>query len=838
MAPIPLRLLRAQFKSARSLFLLSVAGVALGVASIVSIQIVEQSALGAFEGTVRAISNEADFSVVGRGPTVSEELLPDILSVSGVAAAWPVLRVDVALMGREETYLQVVGLDLLRPSNLPWDGPAPDLAGALSERGWAAITPELARREGLGLGDPFEVSSGTRVARLRVGALVDFERTSPLASSRLVILDIAQAQDLLGLRGFVQQIDVRLHARAPAEVRSNLERALGPSVQTVTTDERRRDAEGLLEAFELNLEALGLVSLFVGAFLVSSSTRATLARRRTEFGLLRSLGATRAQVTGLILAEVTVLGAFGTAFGIGLGWLVAASSVGDVSRTLSNLYLLERVESLRLSPSTVASAIGFGFVGAIGGALAPAIEAARRDPRALLGRVVTDVRAQRLARPMAWIAVGLLVGSAALWPILLGRLRYGGFVAGIVLLVAMPLLAPWWVERLSRSIRLGGFGLAEGLRGLSTRLAPAAFAVAALAMSVSLLFGITWMVESFRRTVEVWLDASARADIYVTSASWRRARELATLEPSIVDSIASLPGIRAIDRLRQFQVETAGRKILLGAADFGLDLPEGRLALLAGDRDRAMRAVADERAVLISEPLSRKAGLGLGDRLVLQGRDREISLQIAGVYYDYAAEGGSAAIDWRTAEEIFGPGQPNSLALYLDPGVDPEQTVDSLLAKLTGVPLEIRSNRSLRKQVFAIFDQTFVVTRLLELMSLVIAACGITLTLVVLARERASEIALYRALGAGRAQILRLWLGKGLGIGLAGLALGALGGVGLAAILVFAINRQYFGWTIVWSWPWAALVRESVWILFAAILASVYPALRATRTPATELARE
>ena len=85
--------------------------------------------------------------------------------------------------------------------------------------------------------------------------------------------------------------------------------------------------------------------------------------------------------------------------------------------------------------------------------------------------------------------------------------------------------------------------------------------------------------------------------------------------------------------------------------------------------------------------------------------------------------------------------------------------------------------------MFRIFDQTFAVTRLLQAMSLLIAVCGVTLTLVVLARERVSELALYRSLGATRPQIFRVFLGKGLGMALFGLVLGAPGGAALAMIL-------------------------------------------------------
>ena len=59
-----------------------------------------------------------------------------------------------------------------------------------------------------------------------------------------------------------------------------------------------------------------------------------------------------------------------------------------------------------------------------------------------------------------------------------------------------------------------------------------------------------------------------------------------------------------------------------------------------------------------------------------------------------------------------------------------------------------------------------------------------------------------------------------------------------ALILIFGINRAYFGWTLKLHWPLDALGRDTLLILLAAVAASVYPALRASGTPAVELNRE
>jgi putative ABC transport system permease protein len=195
-------------------------------------------------------------------------------------------------------------------------------------------------------------------------------------------------------------------------------------------------------------------------------------------------------------------------------------------------------------------------------------------------------------------------------------------------------------------------------------------------------------------------------------------------------------------------------------------------------------------------------------------------------------------IDLGTMERRFGAGQISNIALYLDDDFDPEETVDLVRSRFPEAPLSVRSNSRLRTEVLRIFDQTFAITRILQVMSLIVAATGIALALIVLARERLSELALYRALGATRRQIFRIFLGKGMAIGVLALLMGAAGGLILACILIYVVNRAYFGWTIQFHWPLPELAQQAVTILLAAVAASLYPALRASQTPATELSRD
>jgi putative ABC transport system permease protein len=833
-----LQALAADLRTGPGLLALAVLGVALGVGSVLSVRILAQGALGAFEGTVRAVSGEAALSVLGNGPSFPEERYPEVLAEAGVSAAVPMTRAEVAVEGGDRLFLEVLGVDLLAPVRLPWQGDRGTVAEALGSPGWVAVGPALAARQGWRVGDEVRASFGSRRVALRIGALVDFRRVSPLASPRLAVMDLSQAQEILGLAGRLHQVDVLLAAGFEAgEVARRLERRLGPGVRVVTPEQRLAEASGLLGAFRLNLTALSLISLFVGGFLVYGSTQAALARRREELGLLRSLGATRAQVMGLVLAEAALLGVLGTALGIPLGWTAARLELGSVSATVQNLYLLEGIDRVSLTPALAVLAVALGLAGALGGALLPALDLSRRDPRALLASLTLQERSAVAAGPLFAAALLAPPLSAAAYALLAPSRRWAGFALALGVLVALPLAAPLLVRALGGAVRPRRFSLGWGARTLALHLRSSAVAVGALAVSVAMLTGITVMVSSFRGTVVRWLDQTVRADVYVTTPTWSRARGEATLSPRVLASLARADGVRQVDRLRQTFARVGERRVAVVGIDADLAGGAERVRLVRGEAAEAMGRVR-QGAALVSEPLALRERLEAGVRLRMAGPAGEVEVPVAGVYHDYGNEAGTVLLDLGCFAALFGEGSPSNAALYLEPGLDPEAAVDRLRRDLQGEAVTVRSNRSLRGDVLSIFEQTFAVTRLLQGMGLVVAVAGVLLTLLTAAQERRAEVALYRALGATRLQAFRVFAGKGVGIAALGVALGLPGGAALAWVLVRLVNRDFFGWTLELEWPVGALASQSLVILAAGLLASAYPAARASDAPAAELSRD
>ncbi len=827
-----LRSLRVQFRNGKVLWLLSLFGVSLGVASVITIQIINFNAFAAFRGSMQAISGSSDLTVVGTFATFREELYPRVLETDGIIAAWPIHRVDVALVEDDPVFLEVIGVDFFLSRDAPWNGLQIDASDVLGQQGWAMFTPSLARERGWQIGDRISVTVGTRRVELVIGAFSNFRNSVPSASPRIVLMDLAQAQSLFGTHGELHQIDVKLANDARLDlVVDALEHKLGDSVRIITAERREHQVADLLSAFRLNLLALSMVSVFVGGFLVFSSVRAALVRRRTEFGLLRSIGATRRQLMCLLLGDVALLGFFGIVAGLPLGYFVALVNVDKVSATLSNLYLLEEIHQLEISPWVFVLGSVIGFIGAGLGALGPAVELGRKDIRSLLAAFSLHEHAQARVMSKFWIGIVLLILVFVIY-LLYGSLwRPAGFVQAFLLVMAIPLLVPCFVRYAARLSRVSSFGFAYGVQGLGRHLDSTSTAVSALAIAVSMVVGVTVMIGSFRHTLEVWISNTIQADIYISTHSSNRSRGNAGIDNATLEQLVGHPSVEYVDRLRQLFANSNGRRFFLSGVDGGV--PKERFHFIHGGEDEIAKD-----SVLVGEPLAHKIGVDVGDNLVVDGPKGKISIPITGIYYDYSSELGSAFMNMETFTNYFGERDVNSVALYLSADSDVESVIDELKRVLGEKPVRLRSNRGIREGAMLVFEQTFSITKLLHYLSLFIAVCGITLSLVVLARERSSELALYRALGTSRLQIFRVYLGKGLGIGIAGLLLGTVSGVGFGFVLTYVVNPAFFGWTIALHWPIQQLIWQTAVILLSSQLASLYPALCASRIPATELRRE
>jgi putative ABC transport system permease protein len=147
------------------------------------------------------------------------------------------------------------------------------------------------------------------------------------------------------------------------------------------------------------------------------------------------------------------------------------------------------------------------------------------------------------------------------------------------------------------------------------------------------------------------------------------------------------------------------------------------------------------------------------------------------------------------------------------------------ILKLSKGALEVTAGRQLRWIILKIFDQTFAVTFVLLVISLIVAGLGIAATLTVLVLERRRQFNTLLAVGGSPGQVRSVIFWEALLMTFAGEGIGCIGGFLLSYLLIFVVNRQSFGWTFLYRIDWTSLAVSLPLILAAALLTSL-PAVR------------
>jgi len=90
-----------------------------------------------------------------------------------------------------------------------------------------------------------------------------------------------------------------------------------------TNAELRRDIRARIDRAFLPLSALFVLAVVVGCLGIANSLQVAVSERVHEIRVLRSVGARRREVMGVVVAEATVLGLLGVLLGLGLGVLLS-----------------------------------------------------------------------------------------------------------------------------------------------------------------------------------------------------------------------------------------------------------------------------------------------------------------------------------------------------------------------------------------------------------------------------------------------------------------------------------------------------------------------------------
>ena len=778
---------------------LTILSVALGVAVVVAIDLAGDAATGSFRASMQTLAGRTDLEILANGG-IDERLIGRLAALPYDAHFAPLMEAQAVISG--------IG-------SVPFYGA--DLAGAPAG---IAVSKPLADR----------LHSGTLSFNL-AGRPQSFPivQTIP-AGGEFLVLDIAEAQRALGRYGRVDRIDVTL---GPGEDLAKVEAAirviLPPSALIEKPGARSEENQRMLRAFRWNLRVLSYISLVVGAFLIYNTISVSVVRRRAEIGILRALGAARATIFALFLAEALLFGIFGAALGVLLGRILAGGAVDLIAGTVNALYSTSRPTDVQLTPAESIAGILLGALVALFSAFAPAREAMQVAPTEAMSRGAREHHARlRWRRGLVWSAVFAALALAAAQLDAISGYPIGGYAAALFAVAAAALAAPAIVIAVNRATRALVRGRVAGLlaaRSLAGSLSRSSVVVAALATAIAMMASVGIMVGSFRETVALWLDTQLRADLYVRPAVPPTAGDFPALAPQVPALLAATPGVAAVDIFHGLVIHYHGERATLGGGDLEIVRRYGRLRFLPGqNRDAILRSLPHADRAIVSEPFANRHHVHAGDRLTLALGEHSVTFDVGGIYYEYSSSQGYVILD-RTTLLKYLPNYPaTNAAVYLAADADRDQVRRSIQLRTAPYGVNVAPNQLLRKTGIEIFDRTFAITWALEAVAIVVAMLGAANSLLALVLDRRRELGLLRYLGASSAQLRNMVLTEAAFLGLLALLLGVALGFALSLLLVFVVNKQSFGWTIQFRPPLALLAGALVAVWCVTVLAALYPA--------------
>jgi len=768
------------------------------------VQALNLQARNSYDRAAATFGGARTASLVGRnGTPFAQQLFIDLRR-----AGWPVSPV---LEGRIQVAGRTFRLLGIEPVTLPAEvGNAPAIGRAglqafVTPPGETLVGPETLSELGLSEGAWPQASGRMPLPPIRVAAQL---------APGVMVVDIGIAQRLLKMPNQVSRLLIG-KAKGP---RIALETVAGDKLRLVEPD-AESDLERLTDSFHLNLTAFGLLSFFVGLFIVNSAIGLAFEQRLPMLRTLRACGVSARQLNAVLVLELISLALVAGLAGMVCGYLIAAALLPDVAASLRGLYGAQIPGQLTLKPEWWIAGLTISVIGALLAATASLLKAARLSVLAAAQPHAWH-QAQRRWLVLQSTAAILIFATAGgfLW---LGDSLISGFAVLAAMLLGAALGLPAILELvLARGQRHSQGALAVWFWADSRQqLSGLSLALMALLLALSVNVGVGTMVETFSRTFITWLDGRLAADVYINAADDAQAAAITAWLRDRPDVAAILPGGRADTQLAGAPVE------ILGLPDHSTYRDRWPLLRSA---DNAWTRLRPGNAGFVSEQLARRMKLAIGDQVEVPAPGGNWTLEIVGIYADYGNPKGQIAVNFAALTWHF-PNIPlTRLGLRVEPTAIPP-LMSALQDKFGLDGRNLVDQATLKAESTRIFNRTFAVTAALNAFTLGVAGIALLTSLLTLGNSRLPQLAPLWAVGITRRRLAAIELLKTMSVALITALLALPLGLLVAWCLIAVVNVKAFGWRL----PFHVFPLQLLELLGVAMAASVV----AAAIPVLKLAR-
>lgn len=742
------------------------------------------------------------------------------------------------------------------------------------------------------------------VRRMRIVGVVDRRRASvnqaPMAWAKL-----SDVQSLCRIPDRIKEIDVIVAEpgienirRIAGEIESLIKQRNAQreaegrkpeSIEVKTTEAQHQKlgaAQGLVRFIMMLLACCVLLTAF---FIILSTMSMGVTERVSELGLLRCVGVTRRQLSGVLLLQTVPLGLAGTLLGLPLGFALQWLTLQTVP---------EYVGSMAVSRTGVLLGVLGGLGATLLGATVPALSAFTVSP-------VEAAHPHAAGRLGRWVWPAALVGLAAIaahvvvqrnMPPQAGASFDAQALAGLVLLYGgWTLLMPAVVLLLGRlAVRVAAWVLRLRPQLLGDEIAKAPYRSAAicagLMVGLSLIIGLVvwgksvkqgWQFpKEFPDAMLYSYESLPLAEVRQVLASTQGISQY-TVTDDFPFSLTKLPEsgfLRALAGLDQFSRFLAidpvdGPKIV-------------KLTFVEGDEQEAIAKLRQGGHLLVTREFAQAQSKHVGDRLTIWVGKKRARFTIAGIV---ASPGLDIAISFFNATTYFqtysvgaiigtfddakrkfgreygklmlfnfsfaGPDESRIIADSSEaqsyaqptltapsgrptfalgagpiPGDGPEERIaNGILTRLGDPPKAFVTARELKHQIERNIDRVTLLLSAVPAVALIVAALGLANLMAANVASRSKQLAVLRAIGATRWQLVRIVMGEALVLGLIGSVMGLTLGIALGRTSN-VMTAKLSGFCPEFAIPWEMVTAGAVLATGLCMLAALIPARYAGRS--------
>ncbi len=774
----------------------------------------------------------------GEVPTVSAALLPRIQRTPGVRRAAGAIFTPGGFFDSKGEKIGSKFAPKFISSTLPGQLESLKYVEGHRPRGptEASIDRAAAESANLELGEEIGlVGEG----RLREFELVGFTQlgSASFGGASIAQVTLPVAQQLTHKRGRLDQISVAAaKGVAPSVLKRRIEAEVPRDIRVETgTESADRSSEEIrenLSFLQTFLLVFGFIAVFVGSFIIFNTFSITVAQRVSEFGMLRTLGASRRQILSSVLVEALAIGLVGAIVGIGGGFVVALGLNGLFETFGIDL----PTTGLVLETRTVVVSLLVGIVVTFVASLVPALRSTRVPPiAALQGFVARPSRRRRLGVVILSVALAL-AGVALLVAGLGGGGGAGGRAAKIgigALLIVIggsfytPRLVPflanvagWPLERVRRLVGRLARENAERNPGRT------AVTAAALMIGLALVTFVTVFAAGLKSTVAQVVDENFAGGLVIQNSDG-----FSPIPAGAARLAAKVPGVESVQTIRSAQAKLVGG----GGVDVTAPSPGIESAVTVEWKrggPPVLRHLRDDQAV-VSDSFASSHELSIGDSFrLLSQSGRTPRFTVVGEFHSKLGVFGSVLITQPVIAREFDQPQDRIDFVETEPGAD-EATVQAILTRgaESAFPIaEVLNQAELKESREAQVDTLVNLFYALLALAILISLFGIANTLALSIHERTRELGMLRAIGMSRRQVRTMIRYESVITALIGAILGMALGVIFAALIAQPLKSE--GFTL--SYPIGSLVVLLVLAALAGVLAAVLPARRASRLDVLE----